>query len=523
MEAEDLLRIVATPTRLGVHLAPDMWGDFATYDVDPWLEITEQRVLDAFLDRKTQRFLRVHVPPQVGKTSYSGGFLPFWVLGMYPETRIILVTYSDDYSRMRGGETRDMIKAYGQRLFGISVDPDKEAAGDWRLKGHRGGMLSVGIGSQITGRSGDLIIIDDVIKNIQEAASVATKSLHLREYRNTIRPRLQPGGTMLMTSTRWAEDDLAGSLEAREASDGYKGERFEVLSFPAIAEPADGEEVPDEQAWRDLLGRRLGEPLRCRFTDPDIPWEETIFYRLRDSSEDLLEFSCVFQQNPVAGEGGMFPPAKWTWYRRDELPDMRAVVRVWDPAATEGGGDWSVGLKIGRGEDGNYYVLDVWRNRYAADKVLSEAVEIGKMDGTNVEVGVEQEKAGAGKGTVRFWEIAFAKEGIRVFPAKPDGTKEERAKPASTLQQGGYIKLPHPSEEVRWVPQLIDQARRMMGDGRRGRHDDMVDALAHGVLKLMDRESVEFWDPSAAELMDSGTGEREMERLLIQHITGLRL
>lgn len=520
MTPDDLLKIVATPSRLGVYLAPLVWGEGNTYDVDPWLEVMEQEVLDALLDRQHQRFVRAHMPPQIGKTSYSGGFLPFWVLGMFPETRIILVTYSDDYSRLRGGETRDLIRAYGPKLFGISVDPDKEAAGDWRLKNHRGGMLSVGIGSQITGRSGDLIIIDDVIKNIQEAASVVTKDLHRKEYRSTIRPRLQPGGTILMTSTRWAEDDLAGSIEAREAQPGYKGERYKVLSFPAIAEPEDGEEVADEEAWRDMLGRRMGEPLQCRFTDPDKPWGETIFYNLRDSSDDFLEFSCVFQQKPVAGEGGMFPPAKWQYYRSDELPEMRSVVRVWDPAATEGGGDWSVGLKMGRGMDNNFYILDVWRGRQSADEVLKTAKAIATgIDGTSVEVGVERERAGGGKTTVAFWEIELNREGIRVFECPADDTKEDRARPASTYQQSGHLKLPHPEENKDWVPMLIDQARRMMGDGRRGRHDDMVDTMAYAVRKLMDREAVSFWDPSMAEM--SAATQDDVERFILQHIAGV--
>lgn len=522
MTPDDLLKIVATPSRLGVYLAPLVWGDGQTYDVDPWLELMEQRVLDAFLDRSTQRFIRCHMPPQIGKTSYSGGFLPFWVLGMFPETRIILVTYSDDYSRLRGGETRDLVKAYGHKLFGINVDPDKEAAGDWRLKGHRGGMLSVGIGSQITGRSGDLIIIDDVIKNIQEAASVVTKDLHRKEYRSTIRPRLQPGGTILMTSTRWAEDDLAGSIEMRENSENYKGERYEVLSFPAIAEPADDETVEDEATWRDILGREMGQPLQCRFTDPDKPWEETIFYNLRDSSDDFLEFSCVFQQKPVAGEGGMFPPTKWQYYRSDEVPEMRAVCRVWDPAATEGGGDWSVGLKMGRGQDGNYYILDVWRGRVSADLVLATAKQIATgVDGSICEVGVERERAGGGKTTVQFWTIELNREGIRVFECPADDTKEDRARPASTFQQSGHLKLPHPEEGKEWVPQLIDQARRMMGDGRRGRYDDMVDTMAYAVRHLMPREAVDFWDPSAAEF--SGATQEDVEGWILQHVRGVRV
>lgn len=516
MTPDELLRIVATPTRLGQWLAPRIWGDDQQYDVDPWLALTEEIVMNAVLDKTEQTFRRVHVPSQVGKTTFSGLLLPFWVLGMLPETRIILITYSDDYSRLRGGEVRDLIRTYGQDLFGISVDPDREASGDWRLKNHRGGMLSVGIGSQITGRSGDLVIIDDVLKNAQEAASVTVKGTHIREYDSTIRPRLQPGGAMIMTSTRWADDDLAGTLEDRGEDPGYLGDRWEVLSFPAIAEPADAEVVEDLDAWRDVLGRSYGEPLACRFTNPDVAWDETIFYQIRRSTS-AFAFSCTFQQNPISTEGGMFPPACWQRYRRHELPTMSAKVRIWEPAATEGGGDWSVGMLMGRGEDGKYYVLDVWRGRKSSDLVLETAKVLAKADGYDVEIGVEQEKAGAGKSVLIFWEKEFAKHGYRVFPCMPSGSKEVRATPASTLQQSGMICIPHDDDRVEWAPALVDQARRMMGDGRRGPHDDMIDALAYGVMKLLDAGQSYFWDPSTI----NPEAQRQLEDVVFRHLLGL--
>jgi predicted phage terminase large subunit-like protein len=519
---DELLRIVATPTRLGVHLAPELWGYDAEYRVDPWLAMAEQRVLDAVLDREHQRFVRIHVPPQIGKTSFSGGFLPFWLLGMFPDTRIIFISYSDDYSRLRGGEVRDMVAAYGLELFGIELDPNYQSATDWRIKGHRGGMLSVGIGSQITGRSGDIVIIDDVLKNMQEAASMATKMLHVREYDGTIRPRLQPGGTIIMTSTRWADDDLAGVIGTRTQQPGYRGDPWEVLSFPAIAEPSD-EEIQhkvDFDLWEDELGRKYGEPLACRFyPDPTVEWEESIFYNIRRSGTDLFTFSCAFQQNPIASEAGMFPPGKWARYRTAELPDMISTVRVWDPAATAGGGDYSVGVKVGKGKDGRFYILDVWRHQLDSDQVLDAALVIAKSDGFMCDVGVEQEKAGAGKGTVRFWDVELAKHGYRVFPCPTTGSKEERAKPASTLQHGGRLVIPDDEENIEWVNPLIDQSRRIMGDGRRGRHDDIVDGLAHAVLKLLDAASVDFWDPGTA--YEGEVSERQMEDWIMKHLMGI--
>lgn len=526
-EQTEHLRRVATPTRLGKYLVegdpgcdhkartckcPKHWGHKGRYDVDPWLMMTEQNVLEAILDENVQRFIRIHVPPQVGKTTFSALFLPFWLLGMNPELRIILVTYSDDYSRVRGGEVRDLIKAYGKALFGIEIDPDNDAAGDWKLKGHQGGMLSVGIESQMAGRSGDIVIIDDTIKNATEASSTATKTAQVRTFDSVIRARLQPGGTMIMTTTRWADDDLPGVIGARCRAKGYKGDHWEVLSFPAIAEPGDDmpERLPEAERvtdaeWRDVLGRALGEELDCRFTKQDPEF----FHRLQNTVEPF-EFSCIWQQQPVSATGSMFPAARWQRYRRSELPEIASRCRVWDPAASEGGGDWTVGELWGKGVDGNYYLLDLQRFRKSGDEVLETATEIAVTDGYDVPVFVEQERAGAGKAIVALWKREMPAH--QVEPAKAEGSKEDRAKPYSQLQQSKRVFIPHDDEEEDWVPEFIDQHRKLMGDGRRPKHDDMIDPGSYAIKYLLEFGRVEIYDPFASNF----DAETQMEALLMQ-------
>jgi predicted phage terminase large subunit-like protein len=513
-DQQEHLQRVATPTRLGKFLVegePKHWGPTETYDLDPWLLLTEQRVLDAVLDEETQRFIRIHVPPQVGKTTFSALFLPFWLLGMNPELRIILITYSDDYSRVRGGEVRDLVKAYGMALFGIEVDTANDASGDWRLKGHRGGMLSVGIDSQLAGRSGDIVIIDDTIKNSTEAGSIATKSGQVRTFDSVIRPRLQPNGTMIMTTTKWADDDLPGVIEAREKTKGYDGERWEVLSFPAICDyPADVSPADVGDDWRDMLGREIGEELDCRFTRAT----HNYYHRLRNTMEasgSAFEFSCVFQQTPVSATGGMFPATNWRRWKPGELPAMLARVRVWDPAASEGGGDWSIGALVGKGSDGNYYVIEIRRFRKAGDQVLADAKHVADdIDGYGVPILIEQERAGAGKTVVAFWKTEMPAHSVE--PAKAEGSKEDRAKPYSQLQQGKRVFIPEDVDEHDWVPEFIDQHRKMMGDGRRGKHDDMIDAVAYAIMHLLQYGRVEIYDPYASNF----DAETQMEALLVQ-------
>lgn len=512
-QAQEHAAKVALPSALGVAISKDMWTE--DYLVDPWVLEIEAAIIEAVMDEdpEERHFIRIHLPPQVGKTRYMT-LLAFWILGMMPETRIIFVTYSDDYSATRGREIRQMIDAFGW-MFGIEIDPNTKSASDFQLKGHRGGVLAVGIGSQITGRSGDVIIIDDLLKNAQEAASKAAKDLHEEEFDRTLYPRLQPGGTMILTNTRWSEDDLAGRLETREQAEGYEGDRFQLLTFPAIAEPSEAEAEEftsdaEREAWTDVIGRTHGEPLKCRYYRGG-EWTKSIFYRIRATmiQTNPIGWASTYQQNPTSREGSMFPAKKWKRYHVAALPDLYAIWRVWDLAASEGSGDWTVGTKIGRGGDGNMYVLDIIRERLSPDNVLALVQATAIADGPTVGIAVEEERAGSGKTVTAFYKKSLPNS--RVEGVRAEGQKETRATPASTLQQNGGLLIPY-DDDVEWdVKGYVDECKQMMGDGRKPRYDDRIDTTAYGVNLLMVSEPVEVLETST--LVDA---EDQMFALLMR-------
>jgi len=312
--------IIRTPASLGNYLAPMLWGPGSSYDLDPWLAYAQRQILDGIFDHEHESFIMLNCPPQIGKSSFSGEFLLFWVLGMFPETRVIFITYSDDFSAVRGARVRDMVKTWGMELFGIQVDPENSSKSEWKLLGHRGGMLAVGIEGALNGKPGDLVVIDDVIKDAGQASSAADKKRHWEIYEGTIHARLQPGGTMLGTMTRWVEDDISGRIQARMREPGYDGDPWQIISFPAIAEPEE-DDTDISAEWRDELGRVEGEPLECRFSKDGEAWEDNHFYKKRRTI-DAFTFSCVYQQQPTVRKGGMFPRDNWRWYRVGEEPDL---------------------------------------------------------------------------------------------------------------------------------------------------------------------------------------------------------
>jgi predicted phage terminase large subunit-like protein len=440
-------------------------------------------------------------------TSYSGVLVPTWCTGMFPHKQTVFISYSDDYSTSRGKLVREIMERYGMTLFGVGVSRSSAAGGDWKIEGTQGGMLSVGIGSQITGRSGDIVIVDDLIKNMEEATSIATKKKHADEFEGTILTRVQDDSTYLITATRWAEDDLTGYLMEKTSKAGYSGEEWEFINFPAICEPPEDLELSEEdrEAYVDMLGRHLGEELKTRFSPGH-------FLALQRSMDPFI-FNCLYQGMPSLREGGMFPPNKWSYYRPGEEPMIVRKVRVWDLAATDGGGDWTVGTLMGRAVNGDLYVLQ--RERFQRSPELVEAAvrSTARIDGFDVKILIEQERSGSGKSLIDVYRRLLA--GHIVEPAKAEGSKESRATPYSSMQGQGRVFLP---QDAPWLREWIDEHRKMMGDGRRPRHDDQIDTGAYAALELIEGGSTMMFDPAGLNLQ----AEAQMRQFLEQGIGNWR-
>jgi len=445
-------------------------------------------------------------------TTYSGVFLPAWFLGMFPALRVIFVSYSDDYSLQYGRAVRTILDKFG-KLFGVGVDKQAQSASDWRMKDSFGGMLSTGVGGVLTGYGGNLIIVDDIIKNIQEARSDTIKRMHELWFDTTLLTRLEPGGTLILTATRWADDDLTGRLIERMKQPDYDGPQWEVIALPALAEPAPEEitEMSEEDlaAWTDLLGRHYGESLNPERRDA------ASYRMLRDGGLGQYEWSCLYQQTPTNADGGMFPRTKWKHWNRANLPQrFSRRIRVWDLATTEGGGDWTVGTLMARSHTGDLYVLDRKRVRASTGNVEALVKATALEDGYDVMIGIELEKAGAGKTVVEHYQRELV--GYHVKAMKIEGTKEQRATPYSNAQQGGRVWLPADAE---WLEEWKKEHAGMVGNGVRPRHDDQIDTAAYCVLELLGVGGVEAFIPGQDNqpgMEEPLTQERQMELLARQ-------
>jgi hypothetical protein len=190
------------------------------------------------------------MPPRHGKSERASRWAPLWYLRRHPDRRVVLVSYGATLAEEHSQWVRDTIEATpGRRTASTSgYAPTRQARHRrWQLQTNGrtrpGGMVAVGIGGALTGRGADLMVIDDPVRNREDADSPTFRRKTWEWWTSTGRTRLQPGAAVVLIMTRWHEDDLAGRLLDRQ--------RRGVGSDPAARLAEEG----------DPLGRDPGEPL----------------------------------------------------------------------------------------------------------------------------------------------------------------------------------------------------------------------------------------------------------------------
>ena len=121
-----------------------------------------------------------------------------WYLGHFPDRRVILTSYDTRFAERWGRDARNLLEEYGERMFGVKIAMDSAAAGRWDIVGHEGGMNAVGMGGELTGRGGNLIIIDDPVKDWESSLSENYRRSQWDWYLGTLRPRLEPNGSIIL-------------------------------------------------------------------------------------------------------------------------------------------------------------------------------------------------------------------------------------------------------------------------------------------------------------------------------------
>ena len=282
-------------------------SDFLTFVKHMWPDFIEgshhKIVADKFnklAEGKIKRLI-INMPPRHTKSEFASYFLPAWMVGKNPKLKIIQSTNTTELSVRFGRKAKALMdSAEYKQVFQTRLNPDSQAAGKWETA-QGGEYYAAGVGSAITGRGADLLIIDDPHTE-QDAMNSQALERTFEWYTSGPRQRLQPGGSIVVVMTRWNSKDLAGRLV--HAQKEPRADQWEVVEFPAI--------MPS------------GEPL----------WPE--YWKLDDlqsvkASIPISKWNAQYMQNPTSEEGALIKREWWqTW--EDDIPPLQHVIQSYDTA-----------------------------------------------------------------------------------------------------------------------------------------------------------------------------------------------
>lgn len=447
--------------------------DFTTYTKHDyqvnWHHAALCAALDDFTDGRIKR-LMVFMPPRHGKSELVSRRLPAYIMGRKPDAQIIACSYSADLAQRMNRDTQRIIddpRYYelfpDTTLFGSNVRTVAQGtylrnSDIFEVVGHRGTYRSAGVGGGITGMGFDFGIIDDPVKNRKEAESKTYRDALWEWYTSTFYTRQEKNAAILVTCTRWHQDDLAGRLlDLMQSEDG---DPWEVIDFPAIK---DTEDNPGDT-------RELGEALW-----PD-KYNSDRLAKIR-AVLGSYQWASLYQQRPTPAEGGMFHRS---WFEIVEaLPaaDM-TWVRWWDKAGTAKAGDYSSGVLMAADGRGTYYVVDVQRGQWSIGERNKIMLQIAHLDAQRTEnatvIWSEQEPGSGGKESAEATVKNLA--GFPIRTETSTGSKEVRAQPFAAQCEAGNVKL----LRARWNAVYLDELTSFPF----GTNDDQVDASSGAFNKL---------------------------------------
>ena len=433
--------------------------DFCAY-VDPTYETPKHlQILCDALDKVESgeiKRLMVFMPPRHGKSETVSRKFPAYYLGKRPDDNVILASYGHTLAKSFSKASRDLVESRRYKtVFPIRTAADDRSANDWNVAGRKGGMLSSGIGGATTGYGANLFVIDDPVKNKEEAESEVIREKHWDWYRAVAYTRLEPQARLVLMMTRWHQKDLGGKILAQAKKDGDLDD-WTIINFSAVA---------DKKS--DPLKRKEGEAL----------WKERYSTKTLENIRKKVGsriWFALFQGKPQDPESQIVSREWIKWYRSLPIEYERF-----------GGIDTATSLKTTADHTSLVDVCKCWEGYLWVDDVFLEKVSVRAFakhvsaahDSKNYSlINLEQNNAGEAV-KQRVDEVGREEETYPPVSAVVASTdKVTRVYEWSHLIENGTIKFKSGNPRV---AALVDHLINF--DGKGSDIDDDVDATGHAI------------------------------------------
>ncbi len=463
IEAERISRI-----RSANHLEP--FVERMTPDFLPGWHVTEMCEMAEKLEHAIRnptlvdalRRLIVTMPPRHAKSQTYAKCFPLWYLARNPAHEVIVVTFGDDLSKDHGDWCKIACDdpAFQQVFPGFEVRRDSKSKNRLITK-QGGGIRFVGAGAAIVGRGAHLLIIDDPIKNSEEADSEVESEKLWKNFWTGMMTRLAPGGAVVVMHTRWRTNDLIGRLISQEQEKGV--ETWKKVNYPAIAE-------------EDEKFRKKGEALH--------PARYDVRYLL-ELQEDMprREWLALYQQRPVDEEGNFFKRDHFNFYKPEDLPKILYMYIATDFAVSvKEEADFTCLWPYGVDPSGNlWFLADFIYGKLDSGASVRALVDLCvryKPMHVIIEAGVIRQAIGP----IINMECDRQHKYFSIVSPNPATDKRIRASSAQAMFEMGKIYLPDTTRvHFNAVPELLAFDK--------GEHDDIVDTIAIAARCAQDQVS----------------------------------
>jgi len=385
--------------------------------------------------------LIIEAPVRHGKSMALSIVLPVWVQCFAPNLRVWSVSHTAGLNTLFGRKVRNLCKT-ALPLVGRSLSPDSDSVTRFHVNGFpNGGYAGFPVGAIPAGDGYDILIVDDPVKKPEDVDTIQKRDNLYEWFTSTLVPRGNPGSSIIFVMARWHQDDIIGRLQSLQP------DLWSVVTMRALKEDGD----------IDYLGEReIGEALRPNH----LSTETLLKYR---STMSAKTWAANYQQKPITEESKFFDTTRM---RIDNGCEGREV-RGWDLAASEGKGDWTVGVKI-RTDGRTWHIVDVIREQYNPSSVDRLITATAMADGKTCQIVLPQDPGQAGKSQAQRHVAMLA--GFNVKPEPQTGSKQTRAQGLATQIEIGNVTVQNAS----WTPMFFEEFKSFPF----GAHDDIVDACS---------------------------------------------
>ena len=396
--------------------------------------------------------LIINMAPRHTKSEFASYLFPAWMMGRNPNMKIIQATHTTELAVNFGRKTKNLLESdeYKTIFPDVKLAADSKASGRWDT--NQGGMYyAVGVGSNLAGRGGDLVIIDDPHSE-QTAMSNSGFEDAWEWYTGGPRQRLQPGGSIVLVQTRWDERDMTGQLIRQMAKDPL-ADQWEIVELPAIFDEGTPEETP---CWKEFWS--LEDLVAVRASIPPYKW------------------NAQYQQNPTGEENAIIPREWWQRWRRDVVPQLQFVIQSYDTAfSKKTTADFSAITTWGvfypdEGGPPNLILLDSKKGRWDFPELKAVALE--QYEFWDPDTVIVEAKA---SGTPLTHELR--QTGIPVVNYTPSkgADKVARVHAVSPLFEAQMVWAP----DETFADELIEEVAAFPN----GMYDDLVDSMTQALMR----------------------------------------